>query len=680
MIRRGLRKPPRVILERITDEVRSELERFFAPRRAQRFEDGALLRELSAHDVNYLWEEIGRHEYVAHVTRVDAGSLDQVCPGDCMRILRAAESAMEHKVDLLGSGSVELGEQIDWHRDYKTGIRWPPAYFRNIEYNNREQPSDVKFPWEVSRLQWLIPVGQAYLLTGDERFAESARRIFEQWIVGNPYASSVNWACTMEVALRILSWTWFFHVFKLSRAWSSTEFRKQFLSSLYLHGDFTERHLERSDVNGNHYTANAAGLVFAGLFFGRGKDADRWLRLGWTILLDELPKQVYPDGVDFEASTAYHRLVFELFFLPALYRERRGLDVPKWYRSRLTTMARFTEAYTQPDGNAPLWGDADDARALPFGNQSINDHRYLIGLVVAAWSAVELKAKFSGPRSEIFWLLGPSAAQTLPDTEQSQAEPVSMSFPEGGCYIMRNRRDHVFIDCGPVGLGGRGGHGHNDCLSFEAVLDGVRLFTDCGAYLYTASYEERNNFRSTAYHNTPQIDGQEINRFIRPDYLWNLNYDAVPDVIKWSVDETSALFVGEHRGYQRLARSVLVRRTISLEFNTHSLFINDEFLGEGQHEVSIPLHLAADVEVTALEGDEATIKAGNKEFRVRSLCGPDYRMEVCEGRVSPRYGIALKSMVLVLSRVKAPLKNSAIYIAPVRYEHGIKRRMSRNCH
>ncbi len=41
---------------------------------------------------------------------------------------------------------------------------------------------------------------------------------------------------------------------------------------------------------------------------------------------------------------------------------------------------------------------------------------------------------------------------------------------------MRNNVDHVFIDCGPLGLAGRGGHGHNDCLAFEAVLQELNSF------------------------------------------------------------------------------------------------------------------------------------------------------------------------------------------------------------
>ena len=243
---------------------------------------------------------------------------------------------------------------------------------RDIVYVNPHDTSDVKVPWELSRLQWLMPAGQAYLLDGDERYAEAVRAVLEDWIDANPCAGTVNWSCTMEAALRILSWTWFFHVFHGSRAWADPAFRERFLCALYLHGDFTERHLEHSDVNGNHCTADAAGLVFAGLFFGPGKDPERWLARGWSLLQEELPRQVSPDGVDFEASVAYHRLVAELFLLPALYRRACGLDVPAEYRERLVAMARFTAAYSRPDGGTPLWGDADDARALPLGSQALH--------------------------------------------------------------------------------------------------------------------------------------------------------------------------------------------------------------------------------------------------------------------------------------------------------------------
>ena len=406
LLRRGLRKPPRVIARRVALEAAVQAERYLAPWRARRFDRRRLLEACGAPDLDSLWSRLAARPYPAHTIAVAPPVLRRLCPGDEERILAAAEDALAHRVRLLGPETVSLGPHIDWLRDHKTGVAWPRGYMRDIVYVNPHDTSDVKVPWDLSRLQWLIPAGQAYLLTGDERYAEAVRDVLVDWIDANPCAGSVNWSSTMEAALRILSWTWFFRVFHASRAWSDAGFRERFLCALYLHGDFTDRHFEISDVNGNHCTADGAGLAFAGLFFGQGKDATRWQARAWSILCDEIPRQVYPDGVDFESSIPYHRLVAELFLLPALYREALGLDVPAPYRERVKAMARFTMAYSRPDGSVPLWGDADDARALPFGGQDLNDHRYLTGLVGAAWNVADLKETFGGTRARCS---GPSA-------------------------------------------------------------------------------------------------------------------------------------------------------------------------------------------------------------------------------------------------------------------------------
>ncbi len=636
LIRRGLRKPPKVILQRLGDELRAELERFFAPVRAGRLTGTRLARLFGRSGIDALWVQLGENPYLAPVEPVDLEIYDRLCPGDSERIIQQAERALRHEVDLLGSGPVFLGETVDWQKDYKSGIRWRQAYIRSIDYNNPDQPSDVKFPWELSRFQWVLPAGQAYLLTGDEKYAIGVKKLLSNWIEQNPYAASVNWACTMEVALRVFSWTWLFHVFKGSAAWRDPAFRERFLCGLYLHADFTARNLERSDINGNHYTADAAGLVFAGLFFAGSQQADRWLDMGWEILQDELPRQVTADGVDFEGSISYHRLVLELFFLPALYRERQGCDTPQFYRDRLISMARFTKAYTQPCGNAPLIGDADDARTLPFGGQGINDHRYLLGVIGTAWDVNDLKTFFSGSRAEIFWLLGIGAAAALPERDEP-LPALSTGFTEGGYYILRHGRDHVFVDCAPVGLAGRGGHGHNDCLSFEAVLDGIKLISDCGAYIYTGSYKERNLFRSTAYHNTPMVDGEEINRFIQPDYLWNLHYDAQPEVLAWKREENRTVLKAAHHGYQRLMSPVKVEREMVLDHDRHELTVSDLFSGNGEHRVEIPLHLAPGVTPFPDEEGKILLKAAGKIF---ILCwqGRDFELRMNAGRLSPSYG------------------------------------------
>jgi uncharacterized heparinase superfamily protein len=652
MVKRGLKKPPSYIIQRIAHEVWGQVERHIAPRRTRHNSAMVLAKRAGFYSLAEWWDSLAERPYLAQ-THISPDEFNQICRGDYSSILDAARRAISHEVDLLGSGPVKLGEVIDWQQDYKTGHRWPPAYCRDIEYCNPSLPSDVKFPWELSRMQWMIPLGQAYLLTGEDRYAVVAKDILNHWISENPYAQTVNWACTMEVALRIHTWTWFFHVFKRSTAWAEIDFRERFLQSLYLHGDFTARNLEKSDINGNHYTADAAGLVFAGLFFGSGSAPQHWLKLGWDILCDEMPRQVFKDGVDFEASVPYHRLVQELFLLSALYRLRARLAVPNAYRDGLVAMARFTAAYSRPNGSVPLWGDADDARVLPFGSQPINDHRYLLGIVGIVFNDKDLLSGFSGSRSEVFWLIGADHAKALPNRRQLDQEQNSIAFPDGGFYILRNRSDHVFVDCGPLGQSGRGGHGHNDLLSFEAVLDGVHLISDCGAYLYTADYRERNNFRSTSYHNTPQIDDQEINRFIRWDYLWSLHNDAVHEVRDVNFQKNVDRLVISHTGYQRLKFPVKPVRSLQLDHEKHRLTIADTFEGIGEHILRVPLHLAPQVEAIQTEINEVSLQAEGRKFKLTWNNASAWNLLIKIGRISPTYGVVKSNVMLVWHRVGA---------------------------
>jgi uncharacterized heparinase superfamily protein len=646
------RKPPAYVIERIVHESERRLDRWLAPRRVHKLAGRRFVAFARAENTDELWMRLSDGPYPAVVAPLASDVVDAIEPGESARVFAAAESALERRVDLLGSGPVDLGKPIDWSLDHKTGLGWPRDFAPAIDYVNRDRPSDVKVAWEISRLQWLMPAGQAYLLTGDERYAAGVRDVLDEWMTANPLAYGVNWACTMEAALRIFTWTWFFHVFARSHAWADESFRLRFLACLYLHGDFTRRHIEKSDVNGNHYTADLAAMVFAGLFFGDIGEAPRWSAEGWSALRAELGRQVHPDGVDYEASSAYHRLVLELFLWPALYRLARGQDVELNYAERLKSMARFVASYSRTDGSSPLWGDADDGRVLPFGSQPLGDHRYLIGMVGQAFADEELVRRFGGDRSELVWARGPAVASSL--AIQPALASHSQAFPDGGCYVMRDGATHVFIDCGPLGLAGRGGHGHNDALSFEAWLEGAPLVTDCGAYVYTASFEARNRFRSTASHNTPQVDGLEINRF-DPENLWMLQDDARAAVVEWRSSATEDTFKGGHRGYERIG--VTVERAIRFDKMARRLDIIDRMDGSGVHAVEVPLHLSPEVSVVATDSDRVFLHSRGRGFAVAFTGGNGWGMRIEACQVSPRYGIAEGSCRIVwTARAALPLE------------------------
>jgi len=649
---------PRSVARRLVSEGSAEVERFIAPRRASRFGDAALLAATEAGSISELWRRLATRPWASWVPAENERPSIPAAQRD--EILARAERGLSHTVDLLGSGPISLGSRVDWSRDYRTGIRWPPGYARRLDVLDLARPSDVKFPWELSRMQWLIPVAQAYVLTRDERYAAGVRELIEQWIAGNPYAFSVNWSVTMEVAIRAITLAWFFHVFQDSASWTDGAFRSQFLRALYLHGDFIARNLERSDVNGNHYTADAAGLVFAGLFFGQGQAPARWLNAGWRILETEIDKQVGVDGVDFEMATAYHRLVMELFLFPALYWERCGFPVPMRYRARLTAMALFVAAYSRPDGTIPLWGDADNGRALPFGAQPLNDHRYLIRLVARAWDPPELRNLDAGPSDESDWWFGPASG---PQPGATRAPERSVAFQDAGVYIMRTERDQVFIDCGPVGLGGRGGHGHNDCLSLEVVLAGSRLIVDAGTYVYTSSMEWRNRFRSTSFHNTPMIDGAEQNRFVRPEFLWLLENDAHPSVELWQQGAQCDVFRGSHSGYERLPSPVRSVRTVALDRVHHAVMIKDEFFGTGAHDIAVPYHLAPGIDIEREEQGSIVVRTANGRFTLAWRDKADWKVASEASWVSASYGVKTPARRIVFAR-RGPLVPLIVAIAP----------------
>jgi hypothetical protein len=633
--RRVLRKSPAHITRRLLTELQHELDRFTQPRLGRLFREGELLRRTGATSLDALWEQLLTRSFWAFdPSMMRADQYERACPGDASRIIAAAERAARHEIDLLGSGPVQLGERIDWHRDYKTGDRWPLGYFRSIDYINRGRPSDVKTVWELSRLQWALPCAQAYVLTSDERYAAVLRDILEQWIEANPYADSVNWGVTMEPAMRIFAWTWMLRACGRSQAWADRAFRGKFLAGLYLHGLFTERFLERSDINGNHFTADAAALVVVGALFHDGQDAPRWLKSGFDDLEREIVLQVHPDGVDFEASTAYHRLVAELFLAASMAAAACGRSVSSAYRDRLAGMARFTAAYMRPDDTAPLWGDHDDARTLPLGPQGIRDHRYLVGLIALHLGDAELMKLAGGSCAEAAWWFGTEATARL---QSVGAEPGSQAFPDGGVYVMRDGSDHVFIDCGPVGLAGRGGHGHNDLLSFEAVLDSVPLVTEGGCYVYTADFASRNRDRATLSHNSPIVDGEEINRFLGPEFLWTLLPDARHELVEFAPTASSMRFKGRHDGFRRLASPVTVERTIELERQTHALRIADRFIGEGQHVVEVPLHLRPGVTAQLDAAGSVLLRAEQSVFRL-SWNVDDWKLDIEEGREAAAYG------------------------------------------
>jgi uncharacterized heparinase superfamily protein len=226
--------------------------------------------------------------------------------------------------------------------------------------------------------------------------------------------------------------------------------------------------------------------------------------------------------------------------------------------------------------------------------------------------------------------------------------------------VLRRGGTHVFIDCANVGMRGIGGHGHNDILSFELVLDGMPIVTDCGAYLYTASREWRNRFRSTSFHATIQVDDEELNRFIGPDAMWQLRDDARPAGAAFGTGAAYDWFRGSHTGYERFATPVRVTRQVGLSRRAPLVVIGDTLTGDGTHDVVWRFPLDPGIRAS-IHGRDVRFEQGGQERWLQPASPLPASWTLEPGWVSPSYGVRQDTTVVTL-RARLTMPQTLTYI------------------
>jgi Uncharacterized protein conserved in bacteria len=155
---------------------------------------------------------------------------------------------------------------------------------------------------------------------------------------------------------------------------------------------------------------------------------------------------------------------------------------------------------------------------------------------------------------------------------------------------MRSERIYLLAVCHQIGVNGRGPHKHNDWLSFELCVDGKPVIVDPGTYCYTGNIEMRRLFRSTAYHNTVVVDGEEQIP-IHNSMFGLINPSGQVNILRWESDEQCDLLEAEHTGYTRLPHPVVHRRRFSLDKVEEEVVITDSFSGKERHILEWYLHL-----------------------------------------------------------------------------------------
>jgi uncharacterized heparinase superfamily protein len=573
-------------------------------------------------------------------------------PDERLALIEKADRARDGRFDLLGIEQVSFGNPIDWHLEPVSGKRTNLDHWSKIDYLDASVAGDKKVTWELNRHSHFVTLGQAYWLTGDERYAESFVAQALAWMDANPPSRGINWASSLEVAFRAIAWLWALHLFAHSPELTS-RFTLRLLKQLAAHGRHINSYLSHYFSANTHLTGEALGLFYLGTALPEFADATLWRETGLKILLEQMPKHVRADGVYFEQSSYYQRYTADFYIHLLMLARASGAALPAEVEERLALLIDHLMWITRPDGTASLFGDDDGGRLITLARRKSNDWRDTIATAAAIFSRGDWKFVAGEAKVETLWLLGPAALTRYDDIEARSPVETSHAFTEGGYYVMRDgwSRDssYVFIDCGPHGSSSCG-HAHADALAFEFAANGKTWLVDPGTYTYTGDSEMRDLFRSTHAHNTVTVDDQSQSVTSGP-FSWQHIAGASAKQFVSQIDLD--YFEGSHDGYERLADPVTHTRSVRFvkkDPGSH-LIVSDRFRAREQHLYTMRYHFPAGCSAEA-KGNQVIARSDDGDqlkIEVRGSATPSARIE--KGWVSTAYGRSIQAPVAVFEAI-----------------------------
>jgi hypothetical protein len=520
-------------------------------------------------------------------------TLRRSMPDHCSDIVAAAtDTIVSRRLDLLGYRMLPLGDPIDWHRDLVSNQRAPLVHWSALDPLNANRVGDSKVIWELNRHQWVVRLAQAWAITRDERYAEACMSTIDSWLDANPPGLGINWASSLEVSYRMISWCW---VLLLIRDCPEItgEWVMKVLAAIWRHATHVSCYLSYYFSPNTHLTGEALGLFYAGVLFREFEAAPEWRGRGLEVLLSEGRNQISADGVHFEQSTCYQRYTIEIYQHLTLLAERSKIRIPLEIDHTVQRLVDFLLAVRWPNGSIPSVGDADGGWLMPLARRAPDDARGLFATSAVMFDRVDFAWAANGAAPELLWLLGTdglAAFTQLPPREPSRGP--SRIFATGGYAVMRgtwhDTASQMIVDVGPLGCPISSGHGHADLLSIQIATGGQPCIVDAGNYCYTSEREWREFFRSTAAHNTVMIDGNSQSDTTGP-FRWRWR----PQVMlrEWRSNPDFDFLDAEHDAFCNLSDPVVHRRRV-LFVKPRYWIVIDDLVGKSRHRFDLTFQFA----------------------------------------------------------------------------------------
>lgn len=404
---------------------------------------------------------------------------------------QACERLLTHTVISVGI-PCEFGKEnpIDW--------------LANPTYNHYEE-----WTWQLNRHNEWKMLAHEYNRTEDERYAALVVEFFKSWVrqAVRPELSVCGQATecfrTIECGIRMgANWPYTLFTFFDTEPFTD-DVVIDWYKSVWEHG----RRLCENRTHGNWLIMEMNGLAQIGMLYPQFKQSKEWLESALTALVEELGKQIYPDGFQYELSTGYHDVVIKNYQRMILVAEAFDIPIPEALTGQLTAACEIDVKLMMPNGCLP----------------DIND-----GTMASSKKLLQPKLPLVKGHEAIYWAATGGEEGKCPDYN-------SVALPYSGFFVMRSGWEKTdvwaLLDAAPFGRG----HQHEDKLSLLVYAEGKYLLTEGGNYAYDDS-EMRRYVLSSRAHNTVLVDGNGQNR--RASYVWKDEDIRKHSGIKWGIGDS----------------------------------------------------------------------------------------------------------------------------------------------
>ena len=362
-------------------------------------------------------------------------------------------------------------KELDYDSEFLSRFSVDELMCNDITLLNSNEHLDLQGSWFFAQksplwnhnlhyFEYLFALAKQYENSKRQEYLKKIKSYILAWIEHNPQGSKNSaWEC-YPIALRLPNWIAIYSLLKNDIS-EDLVFHRIFLHSLFDQYSYLLNHLEKH-LLANHYFEDLKALVIASTFFGD----DNIRKVATAKLIEQCDEQILEDGMHFERSPMYQKLILEDLIRVEVALESVG-DKNKKIRSYIQKMLNVSYSFEFGLDRLPLFNDC--------GNNITKNIRALVRA------------------SENWFKLSPE---------------YKYCFQESGFYIFEFGDGwKIVVDGGQPGPDYSPGHAHCEAMAFELFHKGKPIFVNCGTFAYQC--EERNFFKSTQAHNTVQVSGVE---------------------------------------------------------------------------------------------------------------------------------------------------------------------------